>query len=67
MAGIFEVMAFAVRSLDKKDIDPAFMAKLSKIATAEMISTKVIYVVKALVVSYSLFQCVCLSFDGLIV
>ncbi|KAJ0027548.1 hypothetical protein Pint_35765 [Pistacia integerrima] len=40
MAGIFQVMAFGVRALDKKDIDPAFMAKLSKIATAEIISSK---------------------------
>lgn len=40
MAGIFQVMAFAVHALDKKDTDPAFMAKLSKIATAEMISSK---------------------------
>ncbi|KAH9723108.1 protein SHOOT GRAVITROPISM 6 [Citrus sinensis] len=40
MAGIFQVMAFAVRALDEKDIDPAFMSKLSRIATAEMISSK---------------------------
>lgn len=40
IAGIFQVMAFAVRALDENDIDPAFMSKLSKIATAEMISSK---------------------------
>ncbi|KDO46983.1 hypothetical protein CISIN_1g018728mg [Citrus sinensis] len=40
MAGIFQVMAFAVRALDENDIDPAFMSKLSRIATAEMISSK---------------------------
>ncbi|KAJ4705027.1 protein SHOOT GRAVITROPISM 6-like [Melia azedarach] len=40
MAGIFQVMAFGVRALDQKDTEPAFMAKLSKIATAEMISSK---------------------------
>ncbi|XP_024022984.1 protein SHOOT GRAVITROPISM 6 [Morus notabilis] len=40
MAGVFQVMAFGVRALDKKDLDPSFMAKLAKIATAEMISSK---------------------------
>ena len=41
MAGIFQVMAFGVRALDTTDVDPALMAKLAKIATAEMISSKV--------------------------
>lgn len=41
MAGVFQVMAFGVRALDKKDVDPPFMAKLAKMATAEMISSKV--------------------------
>ncbi|XP_020960151.1 protein SHOOT GRAVITROPISM 6 isoform X2 [Arachis ipaensis] len=40
MAGVFKVMAFGVHALDKDDIDPAFMAKLAKIATAELISSK---------------------------
>ncbi|KAL5546037.1 hypothetical protein UlMin_005724 [Ulmus minor] len=40
MSGIFQVMAFGVRALDKKDVDPPFMSKLAKIATAEMISSK---------------------------
>ncbi|KAJ4833816.1 Protein SHOOT GRAVITROPISM 6 [Turnera subulata] len=40
MAGIFQVMALGVRALDKQDVDAAFMAKLAKIATAEMISSK---------------------------
>ncbi|XP_024020964.1 protein SHOOT GRAVITROPISM 6 [Morus notabilis] len=40
MAGVFQVMAFGARVLDKKDLDPSFMAKLAKIATAEMISSK---------------------------
>ncbi|KAK1562913.1 hypothetical protein Q3G72_018949 [Acer saccharum] len=40
MAGIFQVMAFGVRALDTADVDPALMAKLAKIATAEMISSK---------------------------
>ncbi|XP_019425603.1 PREDICTED: protein SHOOT GRAVITROPISM 6 isoform X3 [Lupinus angustifolius] len=40
MAGVFQVMAFGVRALDKRDVDPVFMAKLAKIATAEMISSK---------------------------
>ncbi|WJZ93744.1 hypothetical protein VitviT2T_012661 [Vitis vinifera] len=33
-------MASAVRALEKRDVDPPFMAKLAKIATAEMISSK---------------------------
>ncbi|EXC25623.1 Transcriptional regulator ATRX [Morus notabilis] len=41
MAGVFQVMALGVRALDKKDLDPSFKAKLAKIATAEMISSKV--------------------------
>lgn len=49
MAGVFQVMAFGVRALDKKDVDPPFMAKLAKIATAEMISSKVFYCVKAFI------------------
>jgi len=44
MAGVFKVMAFAVRALDKGDADVAFMSKLAKIATAEMISSKVLFV-----------------------
>jgi hypothetical protein len=43
MAGVFRVMAFGVRALDKKDVDPLFMVKLAKIATAEMISSKVCF------------------------
>ncbi|GAU20349.1 hypothetical protein TSUD_338310 [Trifolium subterraneum] len=40
MAGVFQVMAFGVRALDERDVDSAFMAKLAKIATSEMISSK---------------------------
>ncbi|KAF3441780.1 hypothetical protein FNV43_RR15695 [Rhamnella rubrinervis] len=40
MAGVFQVMACAVQALDKKDVDPPFMSKLAKIATAEIISSK---------------------------
>ncbi|CAL5387693.1 unnamed protein product [Camellia sinensis] len=40
MAGVFQVMAVAIRALDKEDADPPDMAKLAKIATAEMISSK---------------------------
>ncbi|KDP29202.1 hypothetical protein JCGZ_16591 [Jatropha curcas] len=40
LAGVFEVMAMGVRALAKQDVDPAYMAKLAKIATAEMISSK---------------------------
>ncbi|QCD99476.1 hypothetical protein DEO72_LG7g758 [Vigna unguiculata] len=45
MAEVFQVMAFGVRSLDAKDVDFAFMAKLAKIATAELISSKIADVV----------------------
>ncbi|KAK8493247.1 hypothetical protein V6N13_035112 [Hibiscus sabdariffa] len=40
MAGVFQVMAFGVRALDKKDIDASYTGKLAKIATAEIISSK---------------------------
>ncbi|XP_058207900.1 protein SHOOT GRAVITROPISM 6 isoform X3 [Rhododendron vialii] len=40
MAGVFQVMAVAIRALDKRDADPPDMAKLAKIAIAEMISSK---------------------------
>ncbi|XP_045795656.1 protein SHOOT GRAVITROPISM 6 isoform X1 [Trifolium pratense] len=40
MAGVFQVMAFGVRALDERDVDYAFMGKLAKIATSEMISSK---------------------------
>ncbi|CAA3013297.1 SHOOT GRAVITROPISM 6 isoform X1 [Olea europaea subsp. europaea] len=40
IAGLFQVMSEAIRALDKDDVDPPYMAKLAKIATAEIISTK---------------------------
>ncbi|KAG0459173.1 hypothetical protein HPP92_022301 [Vanilla planifolia] len=40
MAGTFTVMAFAARAMDKEDVDPAFMTKLAKIATAEIVTSK---------------------------
>ncbi|XP_020549473.1 protein SHOOT GRAVITROPISM 6 [Sesamum indicum] len=40
MAGLFQVMSVAIRALDKDDVDPQYMAKLAKIAAAEIISTK---------------------------
>ncbi|XP_022747825.1 protein SHOOT GRAVITROPISM 6-like isoform X4 [Durio zibethinus] len=40
MAGVFQVMTFGVRALDKKDIDASYIGKLAKIATAEIISSK---------------------------
>jgi hypothetical protein len=43
MAGVFQVMAFGVRALDERGVDSAFMAKLAKIATSEMISSEVCY------------------------
>ncbi|KAK4272815.1 hypothetical protein QN277_021318 [Acacia crassicarpa] len=41
MAEIFQVMAYGVRALDKRKIDKSFMAKLSKIATSEILPSKV--------------------------
>ncbi|PQQ21438.1 hypothetical protein Pyn_04605 [Prunus yedoensis var. nudiflora] len=38
MAGVFQVMAYRVRALDKDD--PLFMSKIAKIATTETISSK---------------------------
>ncbi|XP_073526484.1 uncharacterized protein [Phyllobates terribilis] len=40
IALLFQVMAYGVGALKKEDVDPAFMAKLGKIATSEMISSK---------------------------
>ncbi|GMI96611.1 hypothetical protein HRI_003330400 [Hibiscus trionum] len=40
MAGVFQVMAFGVRALDRNDIDASYIGKLAKIATAEIISSK---------------------------
>ncbi|KAL6138491.1 hypothetical protein ACLB2K_063773 [Fragaria x ananassa] len=40
MAGVFQVMLYAVGALDNKDVDSPFMIKLAKIATAEIISSK---------------------------
>lgn len=41
IAGLFQVMSVAIRALDKDDVDPQYMAKLAKVASAEIISTKV--------------------------
>lgn len=46
MAGAFLVMSFGVRALDKEDVDPAFMSKLAKISTTEIISSKVFFILK---------------------
>ncbi|KAK1291077.1 hypothetical protein QJS10_CPB18g01710 [Acorus calamus] len=43
MAGAFVVMASAVHSMDQRDVDPALMGRLAKIATAEMITSKELY------------------------
>ncbi|CAF1867958.1 protein SHOOT GRAVITROPISM 6 isoform X1 [Brassica napus] len=40
MAGVFQVMAFSVGALEIGESDEAFMGKLAKIATAEIISSK---------------------------
>ncbi|XP_071908328.1 protein SHOOT GRAVITROPISM 6-like isoform X4 [Coffea arabica] len=40
IGGLFQVMSVAIRALDKQDVDPPYMTKLAKIATAEMITSK---------------------------
>lgn len=40
IAGLFQVMSVAIRALNKDDVDPQYMAKLAKVASAEIISTK---------------------------
>ncbi|XP_042435238.1 protein SHOOT GRAVITROPISM 6-like [Zingiber officinale] len=40
MAGVFLVMACAVRAMDPKDVDSTYMLKLAKIATSEIITSK---------------------------
>lgn len=41
IAGLFQVMSVAIKALDKGDVDHNYLAKLAKIATSEVISTKV--------------------------
>ena len=41
IAGLFQVMSVAIRALNKADVDPQYMAKFAKVASAEIISTKV--------------------------
>ncbi|PQM40427.1 protein SHOOT GRAVITROPISM 6 isoform X2 [Prunus yedoensis var. nudiflora] len=41
MAGVFQVMAYRVRALDKDEVDPLFMSKIANIATADIISSNV--------------------------
>ncbi|KAG6403788.1 hypothetical protein SASPL_136020 [Salvia splendens] len=40
IAGLFQVMSVAIRALDKADVDPQYLAKFAKVASAEIISTK---------------------------
>ena len=48
MAGVFLVMASAVRALDHSDAKREFIRKIAKIATAEIVSSKVSDTVKSL-------------------
>lgn len=41
LTGVFLVMANAVRVMDQKDTDPTYLSKLAKIATSEIITSKV--------------------------
>nr|CAD1836020.1 unnamed protein product [Ananas comosus var. bracteatus] len=40
LAGVFSVMACAVRAMDQKNVEPTYMTKLAKIATAEIVTSK---------------------------
>ncbi|CAH9135639.1 unnamed protein product [Cuscuta epithymum] len=40
ISGLFEVISVAIQALDRRDVDPVFMMKLAKIASAEVISSK---------------------------
>ncbi|CAI9097916.1 OLC1v1034435C1 [Oldenlandia corymbosa var. corymbosa] len=40
IGNLFQVMSVAIRALDKRDVEPSYMTKLAKIATAELISSK---------------------------
>ncbi|XP_072987438.1 protein SHOOT GRAVITROPISM 6 isoform X1 [Typha latifolia] len=40
MAGVFLVMASAVQAMDRKDVEPTYMAKLAKAATTEIVTSK---------------------------
>lgn len=59
MAGVFQVSALGVSALKEGDVDPSFMAKLAKIATTEMISSKVHYFVLMVFVFHCLVGDVC--------
>ena len=41
MAGVFLVMASAVRALDHSDAEREFLRKIARIATAEIVNSKV--------------------------
>jgi hypothetical protein len=41
LTGVFLVMASAVRVMDQKDADSTYLGKLAKIATSEIITSKV--------------------------
>lgn len=62
ISGLFQVMSVAIRSLDEKDIDSTYMTKLAKIASAEMISSKV----HELLIKLSIL-CLCFSWRSLVV
>lgn len=41
LTGVFLVMTSAVRVMDQKDADSTYLGKLAKIATSEIITSKV--------------------------
>lgn len=40
ISGIFQVMSFAIRALYQEEVDPSYLAKIAKLVTSEMISSK---------------------------
>ncbi|CAI9299621.1 unnamed protein product [Lactuca saligna] len=41
IAGVFKVMSISISALEEGEVDTAYMTKLAKLATAEIISSKV--------------------------
>lgn len=54
-------MSVAIRAMDKKAADSTYMTKLSKIATAEMISSKVQNLLSWKLSIFTLYIYVCVS------
>ncbi|WOH06122.1 hypothetical protein DCAR_0625545 [Daucus carota subsp. sativus] len=40
ISGVYQVMSFAIRALNKDDVDPSYMTRIAKLVTSELISSK---------------------------